>query len=224
MVEILAHRCNINGQDFSRENRAKACKECLNLGFGLELDVRNYKGNLYAKHDPVISDKEQAWAKIIEIIDDYPQLPIAINIKDTGHENYLVETISKLNKFKVFLFDLELVVGIEKYELLSSIYKSLDSTIEIAIRVSDRGETLERAIASKSTVVWLDEFDSFWVSQEVVQKLSIAGKRVYAVAPDLHKHSAKISITRCQEFVAWNVAGICTDYPIMLRDFLKGIK
>jgi hypothetical protein len=224
MVEILAHRGNINGADHSRENSTNACKECLDLGFGLELDVRNYEGNFYAKHDPVISNKEQSWAEIVEVINDYPQLPIAINIKDTDHETYLIESIRNLSKLKVFLFDLELVVGIEKYELLSSIYKNLDSTIEIAVRVSDRGETLERAIASKSQVVWLDEFDSFWVSEEIIQKLNMAGKKVYAVAPDLHKHSAKTSVNRCQEFVAWDVVGICTDYPIMLRDFLKEIK
>lgn len=223
MIEILAHRGNLIGSDSQRENNASACKECLDLGFGLELDVRNYKNNLYAKHDPVTSDKAQYWAEIVEILINYPQLTIAINIKDTGNENSLITSIRNLSWFKVFLFDLELVVGIENYNSLTSVYKSLDSKIEIAIRASDKGEPLERAIESTSKVVWLDEFDNFWVSQQVIEKLNLAGKKAYAVAPDLHKHSANISMSRCQQFAAWNVAGICTDYPIMLRNLLKGI-
>ncbi|WP_193197646.1 hypothetical protein [Nostoc sp. MG11] len=223
MVEILAHRGNIIGSDYQRENNLSACKECLDLEFGLELDVRTYKNKLYAKHDPVTSEQTQSWTEIVEVIRNYPQLTIAINIKDTGNENALIKSICQLNLLKVFLFDLELVVGIENYNSLASVYKNLNSKLEIAIRVSDKGETLERAIESTSNVVWLDEFDNFWLSQQVIQKLSVAGKKVYAVAPDLHKHSANISLARCQEFIAWNVAGICTDYPIMLRNLLKEI-
>ena len=223
MVKILSHRANINGSDKERENRAIFCAECLKLGFGLELDVRNYMNSLYAKHDPVLSQDEQSWLELVSVISSYPNLPIAINIKDTGAESSIISSISDLNKNNVFLFDLELVVGIEKYTCLSSLYHELDPMIDIAIRVSDRSETIERAVRSQNKVVWLDEFDSFWVSHDIIRALNGVGKTVYAVAPDLHKHSLDVSMFRCQQFSDWGVAGICTDYPIILKGILEGL-
>ena len=223
MTVILAHRANINSPNQQKENTAVACKVSLELGFGLELDVRSYKGKLYAKHDCVQSENEQLLSEIVTVLKDYPELPIAINIKETGNEADLVQSIAQLNKSNIFFFDLELVVGLEKYNSLASVYRHLDSNIEIGIRVSDRKETLERALASNSKIVWLDEFDEFWVSAEVVQALNNAGKKIYAVAPDLHKHPTSISMNRCQEFVEWGVSGICTDYPIKLKNLLKEI-
>ncbi|BAZ17111.1 hypothetical protein NIES4071_89890 [Calothrix sp. NIES-4071] len=223
MITILSHRANINGSNHLTENTVKTCKESLHLGFGLELDVRGYNEKLYAKHDPIKSDEEQLWNEIVMVIKDYPELPIAINIKDTGHESSIIQSISEIDKSNLFLFDLELVVGLENYNSLASLYRNLDPNLEVAIRVSDRSETLERAVSSNSTVVWLDEFDKFWVSKESVYTLNQAGKTIYAVAPDLHGHSAQVSMSRCQEFIDWGVTGICTDYPIMLRKLCEEI-
>ena len=203
MVKILSHRANVEGSDKYRENRAIACTECLNLGFGLELDVRNYMNSLYAKHDLVMSQGEQSWLELVTVISSYPNLPVAINIKDTGAERAIINSIRNLDKNSVFLFDLELVVGIEKYNELSSVYHELDPRMNIAMRVSDRGETIERAVKSQNTVVWLDEFDSFWVSHDTLEELTKAGKIVYVVAPDLHKHSVQVSIwTNCPKRIS----------------------
>ncbi|MCY7332689.1 MAG: hypothetical protein LH649_08530 [Pseudanabaena sp. CAN_BIN31] len=222
-MEIISHRANLIGSDKRRENTAEACEECLNLGFGLELDVRNYLNGLYAKHDPVISEDEQSWLQVVSVVSNYPLLPIAINIKETGYEQALVNSIFDLCKENIFLFDLELVVGIQKYESLLSTYKALDLTTEVAVRVSDHNETIERAVESHNRVIWLDEFDSFWASQGTIQELKKASKKIYAVAPDLHKHSLDISMSRCKEFALWNVDGICTDYPIMLKNILEEV-
>jgi glycerophosphoryl diester phosphodiesterase len=221
MIKILAHRGNVNGSNHSTENTVAVCEESVKLGFGLELDVRTYNEKLYAKHDPIESEKEQLWDEIVSVIKYYPELPIAINIKEADCECSLIKSISELDKCNIFLFDLELVVGLEKYDSLASLYRNLDPNLEVAIRVSDRKETLERAISSKSTVVWLDEFDKFWVSAESVHTLNQAGKTIYAVAPDLHGYSAQVSMNRCREFIEWGITGICTDYPIMLKNICK---
>jgi hypothetical protein len=47
--------------------------------------------SLYAKHDPsVLSLDEQSWLELVTAISSYPDLPIAINIKDTGAESQII--------------------------------------------------------------------------------------------------------------------------------------
>ena len=52
-MKIIAHRCNLNGPDKSRENDLAAMRECIALGFDVELDVwgDGKTGELYSGHD-----------------------------------------------------------------------------------------------------------------------------------------------------------------------------
>jgi glycerophosphoryl diester phosphodiesterase len=51
MKKIIAHRANLQGKDANKENTIKQIKECIKLGFDVEIDIRTYKNKLYLGHD-----------------------------------------------------------------------------------------------------------------------------------------------------------------------------
>jgi len=50
-IKIISHRANLYGPDSSRENYLKSIKECISLGFDVEIDLRTKGKNLYLGHD-----------------------------------------------------------------------------------------------------------------------------------------------------------------------------
>ena len=50
-MKIIAHRANINGPSIKKENLKSSIKDCLDLGFDVEIDIRSIKGKLYLGHD-----------------------------------------------------------------------------------------------------------------------------------------------------------------------------
>ena len=81
-MKIIAHRANINGPSIKKENLKSSIKDCLDLGFDVEIDIRSIKGKLYLGHDN-------------------PQLIITIDelrmIKNAGYTN------DEINALEIFL-------------------------------------------------------------------------------------------------------------------------
>lgn len=50
-MKIIAHRANIEGPNRKRENRKSSIKDCIDLGFDVEIDIRLLDGKLYLGHD-----------------------------------------------------------------------------------------------------------------------------------------------------------------------------
>ena len=50
-MKIIAHRANINGPSSKNENQTSSIKECIDLGYDVEIDIRLIDGILYLGHD-----------------------------------------------------------------------------------------------------------------------------------------------------------------------------
>ncbi len=50
-MKIIAHRANINGPCIKNENQKASIKDCLDLGYDVEIDIRSLEGKLYLGHD-----------------------------------------------------------------------------------------------------------------------------------------------------------------------------
>jgi hypothetical protein len=48
---LICHRANLWGADAKRENKIEAIKECISLGFDVEIDLRFYRNKFYLGHD-----------------------------------------------------------------------------------------------------------------------------------------------------------------------------
>lgn len=216
MPTILAHRGNVDGPSPS-ENRPAAIHAALQRGWGLELDIRrDGRGVFYVSHDAMPSAHGAEAAAVFALIRRYPSATIAVNVKELGYEADLVAFLDTAGVLaQSFLFDMELIEPVAG--AAATALRRACPALGLAARVSDRGETIERALADDAAgIVWLDEFDGPWCTAADVAALRAAGRAVYAVSPDLHGRGAIEAQQRWIDFLDWDVAGICTDYPELL--------
>ena len=221
---ILSHRYLMQGK-LPVDNLFSQLETCFEEGFMFfETDIRRLaSGEFYISHDAqqVITAENDAkrhlafWKK--------KGLVIALNIKELGYEEALVRFLEQQGVVEqVFLFDFDIeFLAAEPQSYINRIHK-LNSNLACAVRVSDRKEPAERALAVKDyKIIWLDEFDSLWVRQEDISLLKEMDKTVYCVAPDLHGMDHEKMVQRFRDFTEWGADGICTDYGLELREFLN---
>ena len=85
----------------------------------------------------------------------------------------------------------------------------------------DRNEPLEAALRTPGvSAIWFDEFNGPWVTSADIARAHAAGCRAYMVSPDLHGGTLHQARMRWEEFTAWHVDGICTDYARALHESL----
>lgn len=218
---VLAHRCNVAGPQRGSENSLPALNHALYLGFGIETDVRHAQGfGFYISHDRIIPQEADRLEAHAAHWRSHPDARIALNIKELGNEQALVAALSLLGVEKqVFLFDMELIEADPGTTAL--VFKEVAPEISVAARVSDRGESADQALSIEvADTIWLDEFDGPWVTPDITERLLQAGKKVFAVAPDLHGYPLDQSIARWHQFADWRLTGICTDWPLLLKKTL----
>ena len=224
MFPILAHRANLLGPEPARENTLAACARALEQGFGLETDLRREQGGeFYLAHDPQPRTPENDLAPYAELFRRWPDRVIAMNVKELGYESALIALHAEgALGGSAFYFDFELLEphtpGAAQRRL-----RSLPggATTPMAARLSDRGESLAQCLAIPAEVIWADEFDSLWLRFEHVKAVHAAGRRFYAISPELHGFSPSERLARWGEFRAWGIDGLCTDLAVEARAFFK---
>jgi glycerophosphoryl diester phosphodiesterase len=210
---VLAHRACLHGPDTARENSRAALAEAIGRGFGVEFDVNWDRGRLTLAHDP------EPWSEEIDaepfLRDPGPGLH-ALNVKCLDALEELLRLIERAGTARsFFLFDFELLgVGADEMARVQR------RGFRVAHRLSEREPHLERYVCDPTvTDVWLDELDWPWLEAEHVHALCAAGKRTFYVSPELHRRQPVQAVARrWDEVLAWGVTGICTDYPIHLRE------
>ncbi|MCK5347159.1 MAG: hypothetical protein KAR20_27305, partial [Candidatus Heimdallarchaeota archaeon] len=101
---ILSHRgCWKRDEE---KNMPSAFKRSFNLGFGTELDVRDYCGRLVISHD--IPDSESMDFKtLLEVYCEFDKgLSLAINIKADGLQKLLLDLLNEYQIENYFVFDM----------------------------------------------------------------------------------------------------------------------
>lgn len=213
----FAHRANSEGINRTAENSLSAVRCCLERGWSIETDIRrDEKGRFYISHDRVPVSRENQADLFCSLFRDYPNATIALNIKELGYEEALIDYLVEQRVLsQLFLFDMDLLE--KKPGESARLFRKLNSQIRLAARVSDRNEPLERALDVESAgIIWLDEFDRLWVTEEDIREIKAAGKTVFAVSPEIHGFTPADLNPRWRDFYEWGVDGICTDYAAAL--------
>jgi len=193
----------------------------LEHGWGVEIDIRRAaNGSFYVSHDPAEPDEANDAEFFCGVIRQYPGIPVALNVKELGYEAELTEFLIEQRVIQqIFLFDMELLE--QRPGQSAWLFRQLDPRIRLAARVSDRNESIERALSIKvADTIWVDEFDHLWVSEADIHLLKYAGKTVYAISPEIHGFSLDEMRQRWLEFHEWGVDGICTDYALRLAQLV----
>ena len=223
---VISHRYLMQGK-LQVDNMFSQLETCVAQGFNFfETDIRRLaSGEYYISHDPQTAINEENDARKHLDLWQKKGLMVALNIKELGYEDDLVRFLAARGVIEqVFLFDFDIeFLKAEPQSYIDNIHK-LNPNLACAVRVSDHNEPIERAVSVKgSKIIWLDEFDSQWVKKEDIERLKLAGKTVYCVAPDLHGFDHDKTIQRFKDFTAWGADGICTDYALELKEFLSKV-
>lgn len=226
-MEILAHRYLLRGKNKLVENSLSQLKEAINFVNFFETDIRRLaSGEFYISHDPQTIITPENDARLHLSLWEAHGCKVALNIKERDHEQDLVDFLKQHHGIsRVFLFDYDIgFLGAELQKYIDFIH-SLAPELECAVRVSDHNESIERALGiTNSTIIWLDEFDSLWANEDHIRTLKSAGRKVYCIAPDLHGFSEPEILQRFNDFINWDVEGICTDHPLLLKQILAESK
>jgi len=221
-VEILAHRANLTGPRPPTENSVDACRQALEEGFGLEIDLRReHHGDFYISHDAAPRTAENALDSYRDLFQRHPGQPIAVNVKELGYEDALID-LQREGAFgrRGFYFDFELLEPDNPgrtQRLLASLPGG--KAVHLAARLSDRHEPLAQCLSIPASAVWADEFDSLWLTEQEIAACRRAGRRVYVISPELHGFSEKERLDRWANFKEWKIDGLCSDYALEARDF-----
>ena len=214
---ILAHRAYRDGCDPASENSLTAVEVCLRQGWGVEIDIRRSDdGQFYVSHDRTDHSDLNDAGIFCCAIRDLARVPVALNVKELGYERELLDLLARNQLLaKVFLFDMELIE--ETPGEAAHLFRCLSSEVQVAVRVSDRREPVNRVLQpGMPKIVWLDEFDSLWVTREDIEALKLGSKRIYVISPEIHGFAEEQMMQRWRDFSEWGVDGICTDYPARL--------
>lgn len=219
---ILAHRANLEGPNPKLENSLAATQRALELGFGIETDLRrDADRQFYISHDLQPRTSENDFYLFSELFHRFSDRVIAMNVKELGYEKDLVglQASGAMGRHS-FYFDFELLEPTTP-GLTQKMMQALsdDGSIGMASRLSDRNESLEQCLSIPANIVWADEFDSLWLTREHIEAAHAANRQVYAISPEIHGFKKAEQLRRWQEFKDWGVDGLCTDNSLEAQAF-----
>jgi len=211
---ILAHRGLWS--DPAERNSLQALTKALEAGFGLETDIRDLDGSLVISHDPPKSGAILL-ADLLARYNAYPKSGIlALNIKADGLHVALAEA---LDRYKV---------GADRYFTFDMAVPDALGYLRRKMPCFTRQSEIEPvpAFADRASGVWLDCFESDWITRKDVLSHCMAGQRVALVSSELHGREFRPAWQEWRE--AYRLLRrdgfggrmmLCTDHPFEARTY-----
>ena len=209
-MQILSHRGYWKRDE--EKNTPSAFKRSFSLGFGTELDVRDYCGRLVISHD--ISDfNSMDFRDFLEIYSEYDfNLYLAINIKADGLQGLLLNLLNEYKIKNYFVFDMSVPDALG--------YLNLDMK---AFTRESEFET-KPSFYEQADGVWMDEFRTHWITSERIEHHLDNGKKICIVSPELHQMD---HLARWKDYKAVSknldkgTLILCTDFPEEARRYFN---
>ena len=203
-MKIIAHRGLWH--DKKDQNTLEAIKRAFDLGFGVEIDVRDSFGQLVVSHDPTENSGHLQLSEVLGLFSHYDST-LAINIKSDGLIPVIKPALGNINEARYFLFDMSIPETIGY----------LNSGLRTFMRISEFEEI--SSLHEKSSGIWLDAFkDDWWTAKsQVLQSF----KAVCVVSPELHGRNEVAGWSFLREIPLVNDVSLCTDYPEKALGFFR---
>ena len=206
-MKILAHRGIWKNRH--EGNSLKALTTALAGNYGLEFDVRDSNGTLVIAHDVVVGVKPPA----IELVDAYFEMSssqtLAVNIKADGIGTLIADLVTQQGVKNYFCFDMSVPETL-RYRRLGLRYFTRQSEYE-----------KDPVLYQDAAGVWMDMFESDWITSDDVRKHLDCGKQVALVSPELHGRPHALFWERLRDAGLGGQDGVmlCTDHPDSARSF-----
>lgn len=165
---------------------------------GIEVDVRDYDGDLRLVHDPFQSSE-----RLEDLLAAYRHALVIFNVKCDGLEGRIIELAAKYNIVNYFFLDLA------NPTLVNLVRRGV---WQVAVRYSEF-EPLEFALAFAGQVewVWVDCFTYLPLNREIYRRLHQHFK-ICLVSPELQKHPRDWIQSFRRQLHDMPIDAVCTDY------------
>ena len=207
---ILAHRGYwVKSEE---QNSLKSLIKALQLGYGIETDLRDFNGDIVVSHDPPHEDGLIRFKDFCDEVNGQPTLGrIALNIKSDGLavklSNFLKDYPRLLEE--CFVFDMSIPDSIAYLKSGLAFYgRTSEFEIEMAFR-------------NQASGIWVDNFtDSF---DQIAASLDILENkhRAAIVSSELHGRDYKNLWQQIKEakLPMHSNFELCTDYPDLAAEY-----
>lgn len=200
--KIYAHRgVWVSPED---QNSLESISRASRMGFGVETDFRSRSEKLVISHDPLIGQE----AKEINHY-KFSGIPIALNIKEDGLTKQYLEFLKKYPNEDSFIFD----------GSVPEMLKIRNAGLPHALRLSE----YEKELSWETNFIWIDAFyKEWWIDSELIVNL-LKNHVLVFVSPELHGREKNFAWNYFRKLKHSNNGkfGVCTDYPIALKEFLN---
>ena len=201
-MKILAHRGY--WKTAPEKNSLAALAGALERGWGVETDIRDYRGELVISHDPADEDAP----RLAELFSAYGRLAapkplLALNVKADGLYLFLPDLFKRFDvkPENHFLFDASLP---EQYIYLKRGFRVFTRSSEFEPRP---------AFLEQSAGVWLDQFTDRGHIMTALDPLLATGLEICVVSPELHGRSPEELWARLAARKGHARLHLCTDRP-----------
>jgi len=206
-MELLAHRGLWANR--SEQNTLKAFEEAFQEGFGVELDLRFFKGEIVVSHDPPSSET----LLLSDFLDRFRgiQFPVALNVKDDGLAAGVKLLLNEWAPAVYFGFDMSVP------DLLN--WKKTD--MPVFARVSEFEPFPSRIYSLGIQGIWLDAFESDWWDESEIDLILSKNLALCIVSPELHgrEHLSMWTTIKKMNIANSHNLMLCTDYPGQAKEF-----
>lgn len=211
-MKIIAHRGL--WKDKAERNSLASLEAALQAGYGIETDLRAYRGKLFISHDPILDPNTvPRFEELLQFSKNFPDQPMFLNIKEDGLLPLILEVEEQMNKNPVVFFDMSVP---ELYRFSRKL-----GPAKLCTRLSDY-ETHPSGMVLCDWL-WVDGFERELREREIRKVIDAHPKRVGFASPELHGRD------RMPFWKMLNEAGwlddpncfVCTDYPELFQTFVQ---
>ncbi len=180
------------------------------MGFGIETDIRDYRGELVVSHDPP-TRRGLTLKELLDLRLEYDcNLTLALNIKADGLHGKVGSLVSSHELGDYFVFDCSVPATI--------------GYIKEAVPFFTRHSEYEQVptLYDSAHGVWMDMFNADWIQAKMIQAHLDQGKRVAIVSPELHGRKYMpfwMKIREDKDVTSSKDVSLCTDHPVEAEEF-----
>ena len=202
-MQILAHR----GLWYNEEERNSldAFERAFMNGYGIETDIRDYRGKLVISHDIPNDDSIELSVVLKKYVEYGSKGWLALNVKSDGLQTSLQRLIDEYGIEKYFVFDMSVPEQVV-YNKRKIPYFTRQSELE-----------KNPVLYEESLGVWMDEWEENWITKVCVEQHLKSGKMVSIISPEIHGRDPEFLLNELKGLNSESLF-ICTDKPILWEE------
>ena len=207
-MQILSHRGYWLNKN--EKNSQIAFQRSFEAGFGSELDVRDYCGEIVISHDIAGPEALPFSEFLLSYLPYKDKLFLAVNIKSDGLCPKIVDMLKLHAISNYFVFDMSVPDALTYIACGMNVF-TRESEYEVYPPYYDA-----------ACGVWMDELCSPWITEEKISLHLKNQKQVSIVSPELHNRDyigAWLKYKKIACSIADNKLFLCTDFPEQARHY-----